>query len=57
MSDLRNYLGLLRKSKVLKTVKKSVSTKYEIAAITAKADGSHAVLFEKIKGKKRTISH
>ena len=58
MSDLRRYLGLLRKSKDLKTVKKPVSTKYEIAAITAKADGSHAILFEKIKGKKiRLVSN
>lgn len=51
MSDLRNYLGLLKKAKELKTTKKPVSTKYEIAAITAKADGSSAILFEKIKGK------
>lgn len=58
MSDLRNYLGILRKTKDLKTVKKPVSTKYEIAALTAKVDGSHAILFEKIKSKKiRLVSN
>lgn len=49
MSDLRNYIGLLKKSGDLKVVKKQVSTKYEIAAITAKANNSVAVLFENIK--------
>ena len=49
MSDLRNYLNLLRKKNDLKTVKRQVSTKYEIAAITAKANNSFAVLFENIK--------
>lgn len=52
MSDLRNYISLIKKSKNLKTIKKQVSTKYEIAAITKMLDGSHAVLFEKIKGHK-----
>ncbi len=49
MTDLRNYISLIRKTNGLKTIKKTVSTKYEIAAITAKVDGSHAVLFENIK--------
>ncbi len=49
MTDLRNYLSLIRKSNDLKTIKKSVSTKYEIAGITAKVDGSHAIFFENIK--------
>lgn len=58
MSDLRNYLGLLKKNRDLKTITKPVSTKYEIAAITAKANNSNAVLFEKIKGKKiRLVSN
>ena len=55
MTDLRSYLGALKKTRDLKTVKRSVSTKYEIAALTAKADGSFALLFEKIKGKKRGL--
>ncbi|EGG41831.1 UbiD family decarboxylase [Candidatus Nitrosarchaeum limnium SFB1] len=39
---------MIKKSGELKTVKKRVSTKYEIAGITAKIDGSSAVLFENI---------
>jgi len=55
---LRSYLETLKKTRDLKTVKRSVSTKYEIAALTAKADGSFALLFEKIKGKKfRLVSN
>ena len=49
MSDLRNYISQIKKNKDLKTVKRKVSTKFEIAGITAKVDGSHAVLFENIK--------
>ena len=52
MTDLRNYLGLLKNINNLKIVKREVSSKYEIAALTAKVDGSYALLFEKIKGKK-----
>ena len=58
MTDLRSYLGTLKKTRDLKTVKRSISTKYEIAALTAKADGSFALLFEKIKAKKfRLVSN
>ena len=49
MSDLRSYISQIKKTHELKTVKTNVSTKFEIAGITAKVDGSHAVLFEKIK--------
>lgn len=49
MTDLRSYISLIKKNKELKTVKSKVSTKYEIAGITAKVDGSYAVLFENIK--------
>ena len=49
MVDLRNYISQIKKSKDLKTVKTKVSTKFEIAGITAKVDGSYAVLFENIK--------
>jgi len=58
LTDLRSYLGALKKTRDLKTVKRSVSPKYEIAALTAKADGSFALLFEKIKAKKfRLVSN
>jgi len=49
MSDLRGYISQIKKTKELKIVKTHVSSKFEIAGITAKVDGSHAVLFEKIK--------
>ena len=49
MSDLRNYISQIMKTQELKTVKTEVSTKFEIAGITAKVDGSYAVLFENIK--------
>ena len=49
MTDLRNYLSQVKKIKQLKIVKTKVSTKFEIAAITAKLDGSDAILFENIK--------
>ncbi|MFB5615806.1 MAG: UbiD family decarboxylase [Nitrosopumilus sp.] len=49
MSDLRSYISQIKKINELKTIKTRVSTKYEIAGVTAKVDGSHAVLFEKIK--------
>ena len=49
MTDLRNYISLIKKSGDLKTIKTPVSTKYEIAGITAKVDGSFAVMFENIR--------
>ena len=49
MTDLRDYISQIRKKNELKTVKTSVSTKFEVAGITAKVDGQHAVLFENIK--------
>lgn len=49
MTDLRNYISIIKKANELKTVKKPVSKKYEIAGVTAKLDGSYAVLFENIK--------
>ncbi|TLY08118.1 MAG: UbiD family decarboxylase [Thaumarchaeota archaeon] len=51
-SDLRGYLAELFRKKELVVIKKKVSTKYELAAITAAMDGSRAVLFEKVKESK-----
>ncbi len=50
--DLRTYLTEIRKSKDLKTIKKPVSLKYEIATITEKFEDSNAILFENVKGRK-----
>lgn len=49
MTDLRNYISQIKKSNDLKTIQTKVSTKFEIAGITAKVNGSHAILFENIK--------
>ncbi|MGI0082224.1 MAG: UbiD family decarboxylase [Nitrosopumilaceae archaeon] len=51
-SDLRGYIAQIARSNDLVVVKKKISTQYEIAAITAKLDGSKAVLFENIKESK-----
>ena len=57
-SDMRSYLDILSKNKELAVVKKKVSTKFEIAAITAKMDGSKAILFENVKDSKfRVVSN
>ena len=50
--DMRSFLQQIKKTNDLFTVKKSVSAKYEIAAVTEKLDGSKAALFENIKGSK-----
>ena len=56
--DLRNYIGQINKIKELVIVKKKISTKYEIAAVTAKMDGSKAILFENVKDSKfRVVSN
>ena len=49
MSDFRSYLDQVKKLGQLSVVKRKVSTKYEIAAVTAKMDGGNAVLFDNIK--------
>ena len=50
--DMRSFLQQIKKSDDLFTVKKRVSTKYEIAAVTEKLDGSKAALFENVKESK-----
>ena len=58
MSDLRNYISKIQKNGELKTIKKKVSSKHEIAAITAKVDGSSAIMFDNIKESKfRLVSN
>jgi UbiD family decarboxylase len=49
LTDIRTYIDQIKKSGQLSIIKKRVSTKYEIAAVTAKVDGSNALLFENIK--------
>lgn len=52
MTDIRNFIEKIKKTGQLSVIKKHVSTKYEIAAVTAKVDGANAVLFENIKESK-----
>jgi len=52
MTDIRTFIEKIKKTGQLSVIKKSVSTKYEIAAVTAKVDGANAVLFENIKENK-----
>ena len=50
--DMRSFLQQIKKTNDIFIVKKGVSTKYEIAAVTEKLDGSKAALFENVKGSK-----
>jgi len=50
--DLRTYLTLIHKKNELIAVKKKISTRYEIAAITAKMEDSKALLFKNVKESK-----
>lgn len=52
MTDLRAYIDQIKNLNQLHIIKKKVSTKYEIAALTAKVDGTNAILFENIKESK-----
>ena len=48
--DLRSYLEDARRAGSLYVVGRRVSPRYEIAAVTARADGSNALLFEDVDG-------
>ncbi|MBM3903780.1 MAG: UbiD family decarboxylase [Thaumarchaeota archaeon] len=52
MTDLRSYIALVKKMGQLHTISKKVSTKFEIASLTAQVDGANAILFENIKESK-----
>ena len=51
-NDLRTFLNKIKKTNDLKTIKKSISLKYEIASITEKFEDSNALLFTNVKGRK-----
>ncbi|MDI1494900.1 MAG: 3-polyprenyl-4-hydroxybenzoate decarboxylase [Cenarchaeum symbiont of Oopsacas minuta] len=55
MFDLRKYLATVSKTKDVRIIKKRVSTKYEIAAITAKLDGREALIFQNVENTKFSI--
>ena len=56
LSGLEEFLSLLSNSKEIVTIKKTVSPKYEIAAIVTKLDKGKAVLFESIKNNKLRVT-
>lgn len=50
MIDLREYISEIQDAGDVLSVKSRVSPVFEIAGITAKADGSHALMFEDVEG-------
>lgn len=50
MPDLRDYVSAVKEADDLTVIKRRISARYEVAALTAKSDGSHAVLFEDVEG-------
>jgi UbiD family decarboxylase len=56
--DLRSYIEQIKNLNQLYIIKKRVSTKYEVAALTSKVDGKNAILFENIEESKlRLVSN
>ena len=51
--DLRGYLSAIERAGQVKRVARPVSTRYEIAGVTALADGGPAILFENVRGSGR----
>ena len=54
--DLRDYLDTLKKEGELVTIRKPVSTKFEIASLTKQLDGKQAVVFENVKESKISVA-
>jgi 2,5-furandicarboxylate decarboxylase 1 len=54
-TDLRGFLLMLQNENELVHIKRDINAEYEIAAITARLDGKHAVLFEKVCGSKSRV--
>lgn len=54
--DLRTYLAVLEKEKELVHVKKQVSPKFELAAVTSKLDSKEAVVFDRVQGSKMAVA-
>lgn len=50
MSGIREYVGRVERAGELARVRREVSAKYEIAGVTARADGGDALLFENVSG-------
>jgi 2,5-furandicarboxylate decarboxylase 1 len=55
-NDFRSFLSLLQRENDLIRINKTVSTKFEIAAVVSKLERKQAVLFENVKGSKITVA-
>lgn len=56
MPDLRSYLAAIERAGDLRRVARPVSRRFEIAAATAAAGGSEALLFERVRGSKFRVA-
>lgn len=58
MADLRSYMSQLRASRGLRRFAGPVSARHEVAAETARLEGSRAALFERVRGSRlRLVSN
>src|SRR5918996_5209055 len=55
-NDFRSFLSLLEKENDLIRINKTVSSKFEIAAVVSKLERKQAVLFEKIEGREILVA-
>jgi 2,5-furandicarboxylate decarboxylase 1 len=55
-NDFRGFLSLLEKENDLIRINKTVSSKFEIAAVVSKLERKQAVLFEKIEGSEMLVA-
>jgi 2,5-furandicarboxylate decarboxylase 1 len=55
IDDFRNFLGYLEETGELVRIKKTVSPRFELAAVGSKFEGRQAVLFEKVEGSKMSV--
>ena len=55
-NDFRSFLSLLQRENDLIRINKTVSTKFEIAAVVSKLERKQAVLFENVEGSKITVA-
>ena len=55
-NDFRSFLRLLEKDKDLIQIKKTVRSKFEVAAVVSKLEGKQAALFKKVEGSKLLVA-
>jgi UbiD family decarboxylase len=54
--DFRSFLRILEKGNDLIRIKKTVSSKFELAAVVSKLEGKEAILFEKVNDSKILVA-